>query len=385
MRRLHRVIPAVSTGLVLLVLTASISWAGPYVQTNLVSDLGGLGAIITDSNLVNPWGVSHSLTSPFWTSNQGTSTATLYAITGSTNVSKLALTVHIPTTATGPQGPTGQVHNGNAASFPVGGSAAAFIFANLNGTISAWNGGTMATIEATTPGAGYTGLAINQAQTRLYAANDAGTGSINVFDSLFNPLNLGISAFVEPTLPAGLVPFNVEDINGSVYVTYAPAGHLAQTSATAGQGVVAIFDENGSFQEELIRGGPLAAPWGIALAPSGFGPFGGDLLVGNFSYVDSEINAFNPTNGTFLGTIPVGGAAYSPGGLWFLGFGNGGSNGSPNTLYITDGIDGEMHGLFAAINPAPEPDTLALFAAGMLGLCAITRRCTARARQSVVG
>src|SRR5205814_9194737 len=133
-------------------------------------------------DLVNPWGISHSSTSPFWTSNQGTSTATLYAVTGQTNVTKTNINppagdVQITKTASGPQGPTGQVNNTNTSSFLLTNGdqgSARFIFANLNGTISVWDGGTSAVIQATTPGAVYTGLAINSAQTQLYAANDAG-------------------------------------------------------------------------------------------------------------------------------------------------------------------------------------------------------------------
>ena len=259
----------------------------------------------------------------------------------------------------GRAGPTGQVNNANPSSFPVGGGgnggSAHFIFANLNGTISAWDIGSTAFIQATTPGASYTGLAINQAQTQLYAANNAGTGSINVFNSSFLPVSLGASAFATPTAISalGLVPFNVQDINGSVYVTYAPAGRPAQISATAGMGAVAVFTESGTLIRTLI-GGALAAPWGVALAPAGFGPFGGDLLVGNFSFVDSEINAFDPISGVFEGMIPINvGPGNTPGGLWSLQFGVGGTDGDPNTLYFTDGIDGEMHGLFAAIHQCP--------------------------------
>jgi len=207
----------------------------------------------------------------------------------------------------------------------------------------------------TTPGALYTGLAINQAQTRLYAANGAGSGSINVFNSSFTPVSLGANAFATPSqVPTGFVPFNVQNINGNVYVTYAPSGRAAQTTATPGMGAVAIFNEDGQFQRMAAVGVPLAAPWGLALAPAGFGPFGGDLLVGNFSFMASEINIFD-SSGNFVGTIPIDvGIGNTPGGLWALGFGTGGSNGSPNTLFFTDGINGEMDGLFGAINvPGP--------------------------------
>ena len=324
------------------------------VQTNLVSDMAGLAAV-TDSNLKNPWGVSHSPTSPFWVSNQGTSTATLYMVTDETTVSKVALTVAIPKVGNGPQGPTGQVNNGNPSptSFPVNGGgnggSAHFIFANLNGTISAWDTGPTAFIQVTIPGAVYTGLAINGAQTRLYAADTAG-GKIDAFDSSFAPVNFGADAFVNPALPDGLVPFNVQEIGGNVYVAYAPAGRPAQQNAPLGAGAVAIFDEDGNFITQLITGSRLAAPWGMTLAAAGFGSFINHLLVGNFSYLHSEINAFDPTNGKLSGTIRIAvGKGHTPGGLWFIGFGVGGSNGDPNTLYFADGINGENDGLFGAI------------------------------------
>ena len=339
-------------------------WAGTlhaqvddFIQVNLVSDIPGL-ATITDPQLANPWGVSHSTTSPFWTSNQGTNTSTLYAVTDRTTVSKVPINgngiVNIPKTAAGPQGPTGQVSNTNTSSFPVGnggdGGSAHFIFANLNGTISAWDTGPTAIIQVTTPRAVYTGLAINGAQTRLYAANDAGTGSIDVFDCTFAPLSLGDDAFVNPALPSGLVPFNVQEIGGNVYVAYAPMGRAAQQNAPLGAGAVAIFDEDGGFITQLITGSRLAAPWGMTLASAGFGRFINHLLVGNFSYLHSEINAFDPTTGNFRGTIPITlGKGRTPGGLWFIGFGFGGSNGDPSILYFADGINGENDGLFGAI------------------------------------
>src|SRR5215472_4462065 len=285
------------------------------VQTNLVSDIPGL-ATITDPELHNPWGVSHSPTSPFWVSNQGTSTTTLYGVTDETNVMKVTAVnpptgnIAIPTTAAGPQGPTGQVNNANTSSFPVNkggdGGSAHFIFANLNGTISAWDKGPTAFIQVTTPGAVYTGLAINGAQTRLYAANDVPPGRIDVFDSSFTPVSLGSSAFVDPLAARlGLVPFNVQNIGGDIYVTYAPAGLNNMRQATLGQGVVAIFDEDGNLIKELVVGDRLAAPWGITIAPPGFRRFSNDVLVGNFSYIHSEINAFIPSNGKLHGTIPI--------------------------------------------------------------------------------
>ena len=339
-----------------------------YVQTNLVSDLSDTGAGLIDSNLVNPWGVSFFDGSPFWVSDNQTNLATLYAVTGptGTTINPVSLTVDIPTAASPPNGPTGQVSNTNTSSFMLSdGQSALFIFANLNGEISAWNPGlgtspgTKADVEVTTPGAVYTGLAINHADTMLYAANDS-AGTIDVFNSSFQPVNLGDHAFRTPGQIAarGLVPFNVTDIDGNVYVTYAPAGHTAQTMAGLGDGAVAVFTESGKLESHgVLLGGPhdpLASPWGVAIAPSDWGQFGGDLLVGNFSYLHSEINAFDPKTHKFEGTIPVSaGSGNTPGGLWDLTFGGGGNNGSPNTLYFTDGIDGETHGLFGAITSVP--------------------------------
>src|SRR5262249_24360248 len=158
--------------------------------------------------------------------------------------------------------------------------------------ISAWNGGATATIKATTAGAVYTGLATNStaadpnpANPMLYAANGA-QNRIDVFDGSFAPVSLGAGAFQDPLLPSdlSLVPSTAQNIGGSSSVPYAPPGRAAQTAATEGQGAVAVFDTAGHFVRQLIVGSKLAAPWGITRAPAGFGPFGGDLLVGNFAF-----------------------------------------------------------------------------------------------------
>jgi uncharacterized protein (TIGR03118 family) len=284
-----------AVAVVLLSASASPAKAN-YIQTNLVSDIAGLAAL-QDPELVNPWGVSHSPASPIWVSDQGTSTTTLYSVTSSLTVTKAKPAgtngnILIPTTSMGPQGPTGQVNNptppAGTTTFPViggNGGSAHFIFANLNGTISAWDAGPTAFVQATTSGALYTGLAIATASGSLYiyAANDAASGGgIRVFDSNWNDVTGTTFAgkFIDPSPIAGYVPFNLQTIGSNIYVSYAPAGRPNQQHAAPGQGYVDVYDTSGNFIERLITGGALAAPWGMALTPAGWGPIVGDLKVG---------------------------------------------------------------------------------------------------------
>jgi uncharacterized protein (TIGR03118 family) len=357
-----------------------------FTQNNLVSNLPGL-ATTTDSSLVNPWGISFTGGSPIWISDQATQTSPLFAVTGSTGVGSAPLfTVNIP--PAGAAGPTGQVANAlafagsPAAGFDVSvgsggnGKPADFIFANLNGSISAWNGSpslTQALTQTTVAGASFTGLAINSTDTELFAANDK-AGTIDVFNSSFTQV-MGAGFATPAGLPAGLVPFDVKVIGTNVFVTYAPATHAAQTAAMPGDGAVAEFTEGGVFESlsTASADSKLASPWGIALAPLGFGKFGGDLLVGNFAFGDSVINAFNPTTWAFEGSIAINDDGQSPGGLWSLAFGGSGGDGNPMTLYFTDGLNGEKDGLFGAIT-VPEPSTWAMMLTGFGGLALLAAR-----------
>ena len=328
-----------------------------YVQTNLVSDIPGL-ALLTDSNLKNPWGTSFGAHGSFSISNQHTNVSTLYAVHES-GVRAESPTVAFPTTATGPQGPTGQANN-DTSSFLVNGMPAEFIYADLNGTISAWNpsAGTTAQVEVTTTDGPYTGLNLQHTTWGdfLYAPKPR-QGRIDVYDGSFHRVTLPAGAFVDPQLPAGMVPFNVEDVNGELYVAYAPAGPpSARQLAPVGAGAIAVFDTSGHFIKQFASGGKLASPWGISLAPPSFGEFGGALLVGNFSYVATEINAFNPATGAYLGTLTDSNGntlLRGDNGLWDLTFGKGGNGGQPRTLYFVTGLNAETDGLFGAIAPAP--------------------------------
>jgi uncharacterized protein (TIGR03118 family) len=365
MNRRNTIALSLFTG-VALCLAAGTANAGSIVQTNLASDVPGLAAN-TDPNLVNPWGVSFSATSPFWVSNQGANNSTLYNFAGVPN----SLVVSVA------GGPTGQVFNSaGAGNFLVGGTAASFIFDTLGGSIYGWNGGALTTaqLEATTAKASYTGLALdnNGSGNFLYAANNAGSGSIDVFNTSFALTALS-GSFTDPNLPAGYVPFNIQNIGGFLYVEYEDSN----AERTLGNGVVSMFDANGNFISELIGpGGQLEAPWGVVIAPSGFVGFGGDLLVGNFG--NGEINAFNPTTGAFIGTLTDGsGNPIVNQDLWALEVRAAGGTFDPNAVYFTAGIDHQTEGLFGQLNSTPEPGSFVLAALGFatLGLLVRRRRC----------
>ena len=332
-----------------------------YAQTNLVSNIPGLAAF-TDPDLQNPWGMSFSNGSPFWISDNGTGLSTLYNGLGV----KSPLVVTIPLPTGGQSAPTGQVFN-NAAAFQLSnGSNAAFLFATEDGTIAGWNGaaGTTAiTMVDNSQFASYKGLAISGSGTtaRLYAANFA-TGRVDVWDGSFTPIPGG---FVDPLLPAGYAPFNVQNVGGNIVVTYAVVDPgTGDDVAGAGNGVVDVYDANGVLLRRLSSGGALNSPWGVALAPSGFGPFGNALLVGNFG--DGTINAYDFFTGAMLGTLTDGsGMPIVNDGLWAIAFGNHSATADPNALYLTAGLNDEADGLFARITATPEPGSLLLMATGL--------------------
>jgi uncharacterized protein (TIGR03118 family) len=329
-----------------------------FSQTNLVSDVPGLAAN-TDPNLKNPWGVSFSATSPFWTSDQVTGLATLYNAAGTPQ----ALVVTIPGGAP-PTGPTGQVFSGIPGSFLVNGNPAAFIFDTLHGTIAGWNAGTTAVQMAATPGAIYTGLA--EASTGgsnfLYAANSAPGGHVNVFNSAWAPTTLS-GNFTDPNLPSGLVPFNIQNIGGNLYVTYASLG---PGGTPMPGGIVSEFDANGNFIKRIATGGSLFAPWGIVLAPSSFGSFSNDILIGNFG--NGEILAYDATTDMFLGTLngPNGQPLVNDF-LWALETRANVNGFDPNAVYFSAGINGQADGLFGRIDAiTPEPATIFGTATGLI-------------------
>jgi uncharacterized protein (TIGR03118 family) len=355
-----------------------------YQEHKLVSDILGFADNL-DPNLQNPWGISSSPTSPFWISDNRTGVATLYNGSGQPFPvgTPLVITIPPPAGAAPPSSPTGQVFNGGSSFEVVPGQPARFIFATEDGTISGWNPGANATnailkVDNSASGAVYKGLAIgnNGGGDFLYAANFH-AGTIDVFDSNFSLTTLA-GNFTDPNIPSGFAPFNIQNLGGKLYVTYAKldaGGH--DDVPGPGNGFVDVFDLNGNFLQRLISNGPLNSPWGLALAPSNFGDFSNKLLVGNFG--DGLINAFDPGTGAFLGQIQD--DKSNPiviEGLWGLKFGNDGNGGDSHTLYFTAGIPGdgmvEDHGLFGSLTPVPEPTTMLLLGSGLIGLAGYGRK-----------
>ena len=335
-----------------------------YLVHNLVSDIPDL-ADFTDPNLLGAWGISESPASPFWIADAGSGFSTLYGTSGS----PVALVVKIaPSKASGtgaPGIPTGTVWNLSTGGFEIAsGKATPFLFATLDGTIQGWSSAVDAThskimVDNSAAGASYFGLAMAtdpvSSNSYLYAANFS-AGTVDVFDSNYNQLALP-GSFRDPSIPAGYAPFNVQNLGGKLYVAFARRNATQSFSMSGpGLGYVDVFATNGVMIQQLIAKGPLNAPWGLAIAPTGFGDYAGDLLVGNFG--DGTINVFNPTTGAFIAQLndPIGAPITIPN-LWALQPGNGGSGGEKAAVYFTAGIPGPdngNHGLFGRLHAGPQ-------------------------------
>ena len=326
-----------------------------FVQSNLVSDIAGLAAV-TDTNLVNPWGLAFSATSPFWVADNGNGLSTLYTGTGA--MVSLVVTIPPPAGQPGPAAPSGEIVNAVAGFLGTGTNTAHFIFSTEDGTVSAWSGGSAAVLKVdySTSNAVFKGLAagVSGGSNFLYAT-DFHNGQIDVFDTNYAQV-FPAGAFTDPDLPVGYAPFGIRNINGQLIVTYAlQDAEKHDDVAGPGNGYVDIFDTSGNLLQQFAARGSLNSPWGIVVAPLGFGPFAGDLLIGNFG--DGLINAFDPLSGEWLGALSRGnGLTFAEPGLWAIDFGNGHSGGSTQTLYFTAGINGENDGLLGSLEPVyPSP------------------------------
>jgi uncharacterized protein (TIGR03118 family) len=343
-----------------------------FTQTNLVSNVAGAKNL--DSHLKNPWGIVHSPTSPWWVSDNNGNVSTLYDGAGTpfpppANGGPLVVGIPAPDgTLTGT--PTGIVFSGNPNDFKVTDGKkkepSPFIFATEDGTISGWSPNVSFTqafiavdnsqVPNATNGAVYKGLAIAQTESgqRLYASNFR-AGTVDVFDSKFNPVHK-TGAFMDSEIPEGYAPFGIQAIGSRIYVTYAKQNEAKHDDLKGPhRGFVDAYSLEGKLLKRLISRGALNSPWGLALAPAGFGEFGGDLLVGNFG--DGTINAYNIHSGKFDGTLSdTSGAPIVIDGLWGIAFGNGHLAGPTGTLFFAAGINDEVDGLFGTLAPAPDTD-----------------------------
>jgi uncharacterized protein (TIGR03118 family) len=337
--------------------------ASRYTVTNLVSDEAGVAAL-TDSNLVNAWGMAQGPTTPVWVADMGKNKATLYTGDGVVGTPAIVpLVVNIPSSAPLPFGVTGQVFNGTTGFVVNDGAgnsgASLFIFDNLFGDVIGWSPAvpppfpsTQAHIGVHVDGASFTGLAIATmgAKTFLYAA-DFHNGHVVVIDDHFVVQDMA-GAFTDRHLPNGYAPFGIHAVGDKIYVTFAKQDANAQRDVPGpGNGFVDVFDTSGHLLRRLVKRHALNAPWGVAVAPDSFGSFAGDVLIGNFG--DGRINAYDAHSGSFRGTLrSTDGKAIVLPGLWALMFGNGTTN-ATDTLLFSSGPDNEQHGLYGAIRVAP--------------------------------
>lgn len=352
-------------GIVLLLVAAIVSCgvtqaqvAGAYQVTNILSD-GSVPAMTTDPGFIDPWGVSG--TNTLWIDTNVTGFSYLSSIAGVLGSFKAIVP---PASGTGTGSPTGTVQNTTTGFILSNGSKASFLFATLDGTISGWNGGTSAggnhaliAINNSASNAVYPDLALvtNTTGTFLLAPNFGQGAKVEIYNTSFAAATLA-GTFTDPSVPTGYAPYAIKVLGTQVFVTYmlrtvppfaAGAGTYQEVLGT-NTGFVSVFDVNGNFVARVVTGGNLNAPWGVAIAPAGFGIYSGDLLVGNFG--DGLITAYSPTAPyAYLGMVSDGtGKAISYPGLWEI-FVSTATAANPSAIYFTAGIGGEQHGLFGVI------------------------------------
>lgn len=356
----------------LLLVTIGISVMNPaaasanhYKQTNLVSDVPGK-AHITDPNLVNSWGLARSSKGPWFVADNGMGVSTTYKGNGKILPLKITIPAIDGNTASSP---TGVVFN-SGKDFNIGNIAidsgkdsnigniatdmpAQYIFVTEDGTISGWNkkvdpNNAIQKVD-NSPEAVYKGVTIakNGDHNLLYVADFRG-GKVDVFDTNFNNANLAVDKFVDDNIPTGFAPFNVQNIDGKVYVSYAKQDAAKHDNLDGpGLGYVDVFNPDGTLVKRLQHGSWMNAPWGITKSPGNFGKFSNKILIGNFG--SGNIAAFDPKTGKFNGLLSDSSKLITIDGLWGLKFGNGRLAGPTNTLFFAAGINGEADGLFGTI------------------------------------
>lgn len=353
------------------------AFAQHYIQKNLVSDVMGV-APTHDRNLVNPWGLSRSSTSPWWVADNNSGVSTLYDGTGAIIPINKTGIVTIPAPKNAPEGtlsaPTGTVFNGSS-DFVIpapNGNPAAFIFATEDGTISGWNGGPSAVRivdnndNGSPDGAVYKGATTADINGKrfLYVTNFR-AARVEVYDTNFKPVQLPADAFDAGAdadhdsddgpnaehIPQGFAPFNIQNIGGSLFVTYAKQDEKRHDDVPfPGNGFVEIFTPSGKHIGHLQHGDWLNSPWGVVWTPRDFGEFSNTILVGNFG--SGWIAAFNGFTYEFIGFVKnPDNSILTIDGLWSLAFGNGAGAGPSTTLFFSAGIHKESHGLFGTLTP----------------------------------
>jgi uncharacterized protein (TIGR03118 family) len=331
-------------------------------QVNLASNVPGL-APLTDTDLKNPWGAALTATSPLWVSEQVADSSSLYTLApgASTTTEVENVQVTLPGSVAGPSGVVANTGTGFVLTKGTVSAPAAFIFDTLDGHIEAWSPKVDPLIgdtedKVTVAGAGYTGLAIagTGRGERLFAANFV-QGTVDVFNSAFKQVKLASWQFTDPRLPQGYVPFNAQALDDRIFVTYdKPDAATHREGVGAGIGVVDEFDADGRLITRVATGGDLNAPWGVAIAPRGWGAFAGSLLIGNFG--DGRISVFAKEGHGFAshatGQIldAATGKPFAEPGLWAILPGTA-TTGGTNALWFTSGINDEADGLLGVLRP----------------------------------
>ncbi len=344
---------------------------GTYRQANLVSDVPGV-AFVEDRLLRRPWGVALDSQSDLWVVNHQSGVASVYqqppgfSLAPNPDLSPVSI-LNVSTLVATPTLPTGVVAN-TTSDFqverpPIQLAPAEFIFVTLHGGINAWRQpfGKSAEVVKFMSGHSYTGVTIgSNASGNLLFVADFQNGKIDVFDKDFGLTSVS-GNFTDATVPANFHPYNIQNLGGSLYVTYAEFSHVANDD-----GFVRKFDMNGVRDLAFaINNGPLEDPWGVAIAPATFGAFSNLLLVGNSHTRGSHepsISAFNPATGALVGhLLDESGAAIQIQKLRGLVFGNGVNGGYTDRLYFAGGVPAELfddeHGLFGSLQAVSLPAT----------------------------
>jgi uncharacterized protein (TIGR03118 family) len=337
-----------------VILSNARAQSNNYTQTNLVSNVPGL-ALTVDDDLVHPWGMDVSANKPFRIAANGKGKFKSYDANGAQQDPRGVIAV--PDGVTVAANPTGVAANTTGLFVPPSSLSTPFLFATRQGTISTEYADDRGDIKTTTilvvnhssQGAEYTGLAVLTPDccAPYLAVADFHRGYIETFTSFFDPLGI-VGAFTDDHLPVGYAPWNLSVVDGKVFVAYAIQNAAQHDPVVgAGNGIVDIYNLDGSFVKRFVTNEALNVPSGIVKAGADFGAFSNAILIGNFG--DGLINAFDPNTGQLLGVLKDGnGNPIVNLQLHSMVFGDG-STGNANRLYLTAALTGGVNGIFASV------------------------------------